>query len=92
MNDVVEKCINGPPIGTFPCSLLKETFRYLRCESASKDSGISPDKLLLERSKNSKLTKSPKDSGTEPCNRLSANQRVDFLITLILSRPSNFQF
>jgi hypothetical protein len=55
---------------------LKETFRYLSCETASKDFGILPDKLFLERSKNSKLTNSPKDSGIEPSNRLSSNERL----------------
>jgi hypothetical protein len=76
INDASEKCTNNPPKGTFPRSLLKEKFKYLRCESASKHMRISPDKLLLERSKNSKLTNAPKDSGIEPSNRLSAKERL----------------
>lgn len=83
INDAAEKCTNGPLVGISPLSLLKETFRYLRCKSASKDMGISPDKLLFERSKCSKLTDSPKVAGIEPSYWEINNERL----TSVMSPP-----
>ncbi|KAL5789491.1 hypothetical protein ACOSQ2_004379 [Xanthoceras sorbifolium] len=49
--------------------------RYLRYDNASKDLGITPERLLLDKSKNSKLIKRPKDSGMEPCKLLYPKDR-----------------
>lgn len=39
INDQEENFAKGPLFGIFPSSLLKDTLRYLRCKSASKDLG-----------------------------------------------------
>ena len=70
MKDSAVKFAKGPPFGISPCSLLKETFRYLRYFRASSDLGIEPDKLFPDRFNYSKLTKSPRLGGIWPCSLL----------------------
>lgn len=45
-NDSIVKFTKGPPNGISPDSWLKDKFKYLRNESASKDLGIGPEGLL----------------------------------------------
>ncbi|KAF2314549.1 hypothetical protein GH714_027514 [Hevea brasiliensis] len=58
-----------------PCNLLKDRFRYVRYFSLSRDLGIVPDRLLLAKSKASRLIKFPNDSGIGPSKLFCLNQR-----------------
>lgn len=70
INDLLENFVKGPPLGISSSNLLKERFRYLSYKSFSKDRGIISERLLLDKSKDSKLTKSSNELGIEPCNLL----------------------
>jgi hypothetical protein len=65
-NDLAVKFANGPIDGISPDSSLNDIFKYLRCESVSRDLGIVPERLLFERSNTSNPFKSPKDCGMSP--------------------------
>ncbi|GAY63067.1 hypothetical protein CUMW_222630, partial [Citrus unshiu] len=74
-NDSAEKFPKDPPLGISPSSLLKERSRFSRYETFSKDTGIAPERLLLDKFKDFKLIKSPTESGIDPCNLLYAKRR-----------------
>ncbi|GAY66416.1 hypothetical protein CUMW_248580 [Citrus unshiu] len=74
-NDSAEKFPKDPPIRISPSSLLKERFRSSRYESFSKDAGIAPERLLLDKFKDFKLIKSPNESRIDPCNLLYPKKR-----------------
>lgn len=65
MNDVLEKFEKHPSMGISPSSLLKDTLKYFRCKSFSKDLEMTPERLFLHKSKDSKLIKPPNDSGID---------------------------
>ena len=65
-NDLAVKFIKTPPDGISPDSLLKDKFKYLRYESASRDLEIAPKRLLFERSNRSNSFKCSKDFGICP--------------------------
>ena len=48
-NDFALKFAKGPPDGISPDNLLNDKFKCLRSRSASRDLGIAPERLLLER-------------------------------------------
>jgi hypothetical protein len=60
------KFAKGPVDEISPNSLLKDMFKYLRCESDSRDLGIVLERLFYERSKISNPFKYPKDCGMSP--------------------------
>ena len=66
MNDWAENWAITPVDGISPCNLLKDTLKYLRPLSSTKDIGISPDKLLSDRSKCTMLINLSIEQGIGP--------------------------
>ncbi|CAK7350399.1 unnamed protein product [Dovyalis caffra] len=75
INDCLEKFENDPPVGISPSSVLKDTLKYVRYKIYCKDFGITLERLLFDKSKNSKLMSSPDDEGIGPRNLLLDNER-----------------
>lgn len=76
INDLFEKFARALPLGIFPCSLLNNKFRYLRYESNFRDLWITPESLLLDISKNSKLINSPNNFRIGPRKFLCLKLRI----------------
>ncbi|TYJ16537.1 hypothetical protein E1A91_A10G261200v1, partial [Gossypium mustelinum] len=81
-----------PPLGITPSKLLKERFKYLKAPNLTRNSGISPERLLLDTSNASSPLSELKDEGMRPSNKLPSKNsfsRLTQLPRLLGSKPDN---
>ncbi|TYH94952.1 hypothetical protein ES332_A12G074000v1 [Gossypium tomentosum] len=83
---------NIPPLGITPSKLLKERFKYLKAPNLTRNSGISPERLLLDTSNASSPLSELKDEGMGPSKRFPSKcsfSRLTQLPRVFGSKPDN---